>query len=87
MEDEKFLEQINIKITRLTGRQVRLKLDSEDPWCMAVGFDEGESTVTIGNGALKYSGFARMCIEYAVACIRAEKEITTMEFHVLLQRN
>ena len=87
MEDEKFLEQINIKITRLTGRQVILKLDSEDPWCMAVGFNEGESTVTIGNGALKFSGFARMCIEYAVACIRAGKEITTMEFHVLLQRN
>ena len=87
MEDEKFLEQIHVKIARLTGRHVNLKLDSKDPWRMAVGFNEGESTVTIGNGALRFSGFARMCIEYAVACIRAEKEITTMEFHVLLQRN
>ena len=43
--------------------------------------------VIMGNHALEYTGFARMGIEYAVACIRKERPIEPMEFHMLLARN
>ena len=43
--------------------------------------------VTMGSNALKYSGFGRMVIEYAVASIREGREIGPLEFHVLLARN
>ena len=87
MEDEEFLERLRAKIAGRTGAQVHLELDKRDPWTMSVKLDEGGGKVTLGAGVLRYPGFARMCMEYAVACIRARREITPLEFHVLLQRN
>ena len=87
MEDEEFLESIKAKIARLTGIHVHLELDSSNPWSMTVEMKGPEVRVTLGKGSLRYSGFARMCVEYAVASIRAGREITPLEFHVLLQRN
>ena len=87
MEDEEFLERLRAKIVGRTGAQVDLGLDKRDQWAMSVKLDEGKSKVILGAGVLLYPGFARMCLEYAVACIRARREITLLEFHALLHRN
>ena len=43
--------------------------------------------VVVGNNIYHYSGFARLCIEYAVASIRQQRPIDMLEFHLLLARN
>ena len=87
MEDNEFVEQIHEKIERMTGRQVELRIDEEDAGQMGVELRDDIPLVILGNNVLQYSGFARMGIEYAVACIREERAIDPMEFHVLLARN
>ena len=87
MEDEEFLGKIIEKIERLTGRQVELHIDDEDASQLGVEMDRELPLVILGNHALEYSGFARMGIEYAVACIRKERAIEPIEFHMLLARN
>ena len=41
----------------------------------------------LGANIYKYSGFARMCVEYSVASIREQRNIDAQEFHRLLARN
>ena len=87
MEDQEFVERIQEKIERLTGRQIELRIDEEDASKIGVELHGDLPLVILGNNVLEYSGFARMGIEYAVACIREERAIEPMEFHVLLARN
>ncbi len=87
MKDNEFLGRIQEKIERLTGRPVNLHIDEQDVSQMGVQLDGELPTVILGSNALDYSGFARMGIEYAVACIRQERTIDREEFHVLLARN
>ncbi|MCH7842154.1 MAG: hypothetical protein J4N69_04850 [Chloroflexi bacterium] len=87
MEDNEFVERIQEKIERMTGRQVELRIDEEDAGQMGVELRDDIPLVILGNNVRQYSGFARMGIEYAVACIREERAIDPMEFHVLLARN
>ena len=87
MEDREFVERIQEKIERLTGRQIELRIDEEDASKIGVELHGDLPLVILGNNVLEYSGFARMGIEYAVACIREERALEPMEFHVLLARN
>ncbi len=87
MEDQEFVDRIRDKIERLTGRKVELRIDEEDSGQIGVELHGDMPVVILGNNVLEYSGFARMGIEYAVACIRAERAIDPVEFHVLLARN
>ena len=87
MEDHIFVERIREKIERLTGRQVELSIDEEDAGKIGVELHGELPLVILGNNVLEYPGFARMGIEYAVACIREERAIDSVEFHALLARN
>ncbi len=87
MEDQEFVDQIREKIERLSGRQVELRIDEEDSTQIGVELNGELPLVTLGKNVMEYSGFARMGIEYAVACIREERAIEPVEFHVLLARN
>jgi len=87
MKDNEFLARVQEKIERLTGRRVNLQIDDRNVSQMGVELDGELPTVILGSNVLDYSGFARMGIEYAVACIRQERTIDREEFHVLLARN
>ena len=87
MEDQEFVDRIREKIERMTGRQVELRIDEEDSSKIGVELHGDIPVVILGNHVLEYSGFARMGIEYAVACIREKRAIDRIEFHVLLARN
>ena len=87
MEDQEFVDRIREKIERMTGRQVELRIDEEDPGQIGVELQGDMPVVILGNNAMEYSGFACMGIEYAVACIREDRAIDPVEFHVLLARN
>lgn len=87
VEDQEFVDRIREKIERMTGRQVELRIDDEDSSQIGIELHGDTPLVTLGNNVLEYSGFARMGIEYAVACIREERAIDSLEFHVLLARN
>lgn len=87
MEDLEFVDRIREKIERLTDRRVELRIDEEDSSQIGVELNGDQPVVILGNHVLEYSGFARMGIEYAVACIREERAIEPLEFHVLLARN
>jgi len=87
LEDQEFVDRIREKIERMSGRQVELRIDEEDHSQIGVELNGDMPVVTLGNHVLEYSGFARMGIEYAVACIREQRAIEPIEFHVLLARN
>lgn len=87
MEDVEFVERIREKIERMSGRQIELRIDAEDSSQLGVELNGDMPLVILGDNVMEYSGFARMGIEYAVACIREERAIDRVEFHVLLARN
>ncbi len=87
MEDQRFVNRIHEKIERLTGRQIELQIDQEEVNQLQVELEREVPLVVLGTNIFQYSGFARMCIEYAVESIRKERAIDMMEFHLLLARN
>ncbi len=87
MDDEQFIEKIHLKIERLTQRKVDLEIDLEEVNQLQVDLGREVPRVVLGSNVLRYSGFARMCIEYAVESIRKERAINMLEFHLLLARN
>ncbi len=87
MDDREFLDKIKEKIEQLSGVAIRLDLDSQDQSALRVDLDGPIPTVVVGSHVLEYSGFARMASEYAVACLRAGRDLERLEFQTLLARN
>lgn len=87
MDDQKFVHCISEKIERLTGRRIELQVDHEDTSTLQVELDREVPLVVFGANIFQYSGFARMCIEYATASIQEKRPIDLLEFHLLLARN
>ena len=75
------------KIETMAGKPVSMMIDRKKTDRLEVDPDEYEPKVIVGAAVLKYPGFARMCIEYAVASIRRGRPISTLEFHMVLGRN
>lgn len=87
MDDERFLERIQHKIERLTGRSIQLEIDREETNQLKVELQWEVPLVVLGANIFQYSGFARMCVEYVVESIRQQRPIAVLEFHLLLARN
>ena len=87
MDDQEFVRRIREKIERSTGCAIELHVDDQDPGQLQVEFNREVPQVMVGANILQYSGFARMCVEYAVASIRQQRPIDLLEFHLLLARN
>ena len=87
MDDEQFVHRIGDKIERLTGRRVDIQIDHEDASKLDVDLNREVPLVILGANIFQYSGFARLCIEYATACIQKKRPIDPLEFQLLLARN
>ena len=87
VEDQAFIDRLQQKIERLTGRMVELRIDQEDGTQMQVELGPEVPVVILGRNILEYAGFARMGVEYAVASIREQRAISPIEFQLLLARN
>ena len=87
MNDQEFIDRLQEKIERLTGRDIELRIDEDDVGQLGVDFGREVPVVVMGRNIFDYSGFARLCTEYAVASIREQREIPEIEFQMLLSRN
>lgn len=87
MDDEEFVQRIIEKIQRLTGTRVDVEVDRQDGSKLEVQLSGEVPRVVLGSNIFQYSGFARMCIEYAAASIKQDRPIDVLEFHLLLARN
>jgi len=87
MNDQEFIRRIQEKIQRLTGRSVELSIDRQETNQLQVEFQREVPLVVLGSNIVQYPGFARMCVEYSVACIRQQRHINQLEFQLLLARN
>ncbi len=87
MNDQQFIDRIQEKIENLTGRDIELRIDDDNGTQLEVDFAREVPVVVMGHNILEYSGFARLCTEYAVASIRQQREIPEIEFQLLLARN
>ena len=87
MDDQQFASRIQDKIERATGQSIDLRVDHEETGQLRVEFNREVPLVVVGADIFQFSGFARMCIEYAVASIREQRPIGMLEFHLLLARN
>ena len=87
MDDSVFLDRIHSKIERMAQQPIELHLDREELNQLQVDLQPEVPVVVLGANVLRYSGFARMCIEYAVESIKQRRTIDTLEFHLLLARN
>ena len=87
MDDDQFVHRIQEKIERITGRRVDVEIDHLDAGKLEVDLDREIPRVVMGSNIFRYSGFARMCIEYVTASIQRHRPIDVLEFHLLLARN
>ena len=87
MDNDEFIQRIREKIERLTEGPIDLQIDLDDLNRMQIELGPEVPRVFLGANIYKYSGFARMCVEYAVASIRERRDIEPLEFHLLLARN
>ena len=87
MDDEQCVDNIQRKIERLTERSIEFQVDRQEADQLQVDLEREVPLVVMGSNIFNYSGFARMCVEYAVASIRQQRPIDMLEFHILLGRN
>lgn len=87
MDDQEFLDGIKDKIEKLTGVAISLDIDHQDQSALRVEREGTIPKVVMGSHVLEYSGFARLAVEYAVASLRAGRDLDTLEFQILLSRN
>lgn len=87
MNDQQFIDRIQEKIESLTGREIELRIDDDNGGQLEVDFSREVPLVIMGHNIFEYSGFARLCTEYAVASIRQQRVIPEIEFQLLLARN
>lgn len=87
MNDQQFIDRIQEKIENLTGRDIELRIDDDNGGQLEVDFSREVPLVIMGHNIFEYSGFARLCTEYAVASIRQQRVIPEIEFQLLLARN
>lgn len=87
MENDEFVQKMQEKIERLTDRSIDLEIDHLEANQLQIELDPEVPRVVFGSNVYKYSGFARMCVEYSVASIREQRNIEPLEFHLLLARN
>ena len=87
MDDQEFASRIQEKIERSTRQSIELHIDHQETGQLKVEFNREVPLVVLGANVFQFSGFARMCIEYAVASIRERRPINVLEFHLLLARN
>jgi hypothetical protein len=87
LDDQRFVRRIHEKIERLAGRSVELRIDQQEANQLKVELDREVPLVVLGANVLRYAGFARMCVEYAVASVQRQRHIDMLEFHLLLARN
>jgi len=87
LDDELFIQRIVEKIQRLTGTRVHVEVDRQDGGKLEIELSGDVPRVVLGANIFQYSGFARMCVEYAVASIKQDRPIDVLEFHLLLARN
>ena len=87
MDDQEFIRRIQKKIERLTGRSVEVRIDQEEANQLQVELDNEIPVLVLGSNIFRFSGFARMCLEYSVASIREQRPIDQLEFQLLLSRN
>lgn len=87
MDDEEFIRRIVEKIQRLTGTRVDVEVDRQDRGKLEIELTGEVPRVLLGANIFQYAGFARMCVEYAVASIKQNRPIDVLEFHLLLARN
>ena len=87
MNDQQFIDRIQDKIENLTGREIELRIDDDNGGQLEVDFFRQVPLVVMGHNIFEYSGFARLCTEYAVASIRQQRVIPEIEFQLLLARN
>ncbi len=87
MNDQQFIDRIQEKIENLTGREIELRIDDDNGGHLEVDFSREVPLVIMGRNIFEYSGFARLCTEYAVASVRQQREIPEIEFQMLLARN
>jgi len=87
MNDNQFLDNMHRKIEKMAGRVVDLVLDEADQERMEVNLKGLRPKIYVGSAVLKYPGFGRMCVEYAVESIRRGREMGLLEFHMVLGRN
>lgn len=87
MENDEFVQKMQEKIERLTDRAIDLEIDHLEANQLQIELDPEVPRVVFGSNVYKYSGFARMCVEYSVASIREQRNIEPLEFHLLLARN
>lgn len=87
MENDEFVQRLRDKIERLTERSIDLEIDHLEENQLQVELEPEVPRVVLGSNVYKYSGFARMCVEYSVASIREQRNINEREFQLLLSRN
>jgi hypothetical protein len=87
MDDDQFVHRLKEKLERIADRDVDLRVDDDDPTRLEVDLDGPVPRVIFGRNIYDYPGFARMCLEYAVASISQGRHLGELEFHMLLARN
>ena len=87
MDDAEFLHRIQQRIEESTGVRVIIELDHKEPGLIDVSVDGPQPRVLMGANALKHAGLARMFIQYAILCIRENRQVGHEEFERWLRRN
>jgi hypothetical protein len=87
VDDQEFLRRLKQRIEESTGVSVELQLNLEEPGGIAVDFSLPVPKVVMGADALRYSGLARMFLQFIILCLREKRQVGQEEFLLFLRRN
>ncbi|MCH8190241.1 MAG: hypothetical protein IIC80_02690 [Chloroflexi bacterium] len=87
MDDAEFVERMKERIESAVGRAIDLEIDGQEAQRLSVDLSAATPMVVFGADALLHDGMARMFMQYAILCLREQREVGEDEFLRYLRRN
>ena len=87
MDDSDFIRRMKARIEASSGQAIELKLDTGKPDAISVEFSSPIPQVVMGADVLKFSGLARMFMQYVILSLRMGRKVEQDEFFLFMRRN
>ena len=87
MEDHDFIEKLKEKVESTAGTAIDFEIDEQDQRRLSVDLSTPLPKVVFGSDVMTYPGLARMFSQYAILCLKENREVSEDEFLQFLRRN
>ncbi|MSQ25861.1 MAG: hypothetical protein EXR49_06270 [Dehalococcoidia bacterium] len=87
MDDAEFVQRMKQRIESAAGMTIELVIDEADKRRIEVDVTAAVPRVVFGSDTLAHAGLARMFSQFAILCLKEQRQVSEEEFIRYLRRN